>query len=242
MSQARVKRSHGWTAVPNAIMRDGSLRLVSKVLYSLLAGFSADFKFSRRTLESMTGSSRDTVQAGLKELEVLGYLTRERSRGDGGRWVWTYELHDSPQPVLPVPVQPAPVPPVPVKPVILRRPEERTTEQEDHVQGLAGASQALGELFLGHGRGTSTEIMRELILTARAIGATPVEVQQTAHDVLTELPRAKTAKVVSYVIERLTDRMRSRGVSVGLNTFSERPHAQVRELTEEEKNACIPFH
>lgn len=46
---------------------------------------------------------RDAIQGALRELERCGYLRRIRERGEGGRWVWRWDLSDdaslTPEPV-----------------------------------------------------------------------------------------------------------------------------------------------
>lgn len=267
MTTCRVQKhtlAPGWTQAPNNLMRDPRIKSVAKVIYVLIAGFSADFDFTRKTLEFMAGVKRDAVQAALRELEQHGYLSRTRQRNNLGRWEYSYELTtpaESGENHLrevtkkvsktvqhrPVPVQPVPDPPVPVKPASLRRTEPKDQTNNTIVRARAASEPEaplveLQALFRKHKRPASPAFVNRLLNETRARGAQLHDVVSVATEVLTKFRRASPHKVAEYVIERLGRQLRRMSeLAVGHNTYDHSRTREVRVLTDEEALRCIPF-
>ena len=67
--------------VENVVMRDPSISLAAKGLYSVLATYAGDKNYcfpSRKTLMRDTGITKDTLTKHLQTLIDAGYVTKER--------------------------------------------------------------------------------------------------------------------------------------------------------------------
>lgn len=72
------KMKRDFTQVPNPILRTPKLNFKLKGLLSYLLSKDADYDFSYERIILETEDKRDSILAGLKELEKKGYLKRER--------------------------------------------------------------------------------------------------------------------------------------------------------------------
>lgn len=115
----RHKHDHEYTVVPNSLLRDKriSIRDIGLLVYML--SLPDGWQFSVAGLsEVLPLDGKDAVAKSLTSIEAAGYLSRERTRGTGGKLgpvIWTVSDVPSPQPVLPDTVLPDTDSPHPVK-------------------------------------------------------------------------------------------------------------------------------
>lgn len=96
----RVEHSKNYTCIANDAIRDKRLSLKARGLHHLLLSYPDNWRVSVEHLseEASDKDKRTAVQEGLKELESLGYLTREKTRDDKGRMCgWEYVIRELPQ-------------------------------------------------------------------------------------------------------------------------------------------------
>lgn len=77
--------AHGFTQVPNVILRDKSLSVGAKIVYACLLSYAWQKEScfpGQETLADDCGISKRSVVSALKELETVGYLEKVR-RGLG---------------------------------------------------------------------------------------------------------------------------------------------------------------
>lgn len=83
--------AHGFTQVPNVVLRDSSLSAGAKLCYALLLSYAwqKDSCFpGQEALAKDAGASRRSIVRFLKELEKSGYLEKKR-RGLGKTNIYT---------------------------------------------------------------------------------------------------------------------------------------------------------
>ena len=90
----KIKRGEGFTVLPNSLLRDDRLSLKTKGLFCMMLSFPGDWAYSVGGLVSVCGAGRDAIRAAMRELEAAGYLDRERTHNEDGRFVgMVYTLH-----------------------------------------------------------------------------------------------------------------------------------------------------
>lgn len=120
----KVHQSH-YTVIDNVPLRDKTLSFRATGLLCYLLSLPDDWKISGKQLSSAKTDGRDSVFAALKELEVAGYVKREKINDEKGRLVnlchvseipHNFEKENIKDGVSPVPACPDTVRPVTVKP------------------------------------------------------------------------------------------------------------------------------
>ncbi len=84
MSFIRVEKNRNYTVMSNYHLRDKRMSLKAKGLLSYMLSCSDEWNFTVKGLESVLKEGRDSIRAGLEELEKLGYLVREQQRTETG--------------------------------------------------------------------------------------------------------------------------------------------------------------
>ena len=91
----RIKRQEGFTVLPNGLLRDPRLTLKTKGLFCMMLSFPEDWTFSVGGLMSVCDTGGDALRSALGELEEAGYLERERTHSESGRFGGSvYTLHE----------------------------------------------------------------------------------------------------------------------------------------------------
>jgi pyruvate/2-oxoglutarate dehydrogenase complex dihydrolipoamide acyltransferase (E2) component len=88
----------GWVMVPRGIVRDTRLSFKAMGLVTYLASHDSGFRMTREFLGRAAKDGKESIESGLRELRVLGYLTVEQARDDKGRLAdgSDYVLHREP--------------------------------------------------------------------------------------------------------------------------------------------------
>jgi DnaD/phage-associated family protein len=92
----RAKRKTNFTIISNVGMNDERLSFKAKGLLAYLLTKPDDWRVNERHLETVGPDGVTAVRAALKELELCGYLQRDRERDDQGLFVWTSIVYDEP--------------------------------------------------------------------------------------------------------------------------------------------------
>lgn len=101
MSDAKISfvRHDGFTVLPNDVVRNKDLSLKTKGLLLVMQSLPPEWDFTVSGLCSITGTGKDAIGASLRELEKCGYLTREQSHGEKGKFagsVYVLDVYRSP--------------------------------------------------------------------------------------------------------------------------------------------------
>lgn len=87
--------TQGWTSIPNTLIRDKSLSIEARWLWSFIHSHHGTFVLRMAQMQEMAGVGRDKMRAMLKELEGSGYLTREQKASTDGKYgLIAYHLHN----------------------------------------------------------------------------------------------------------------------------------------------------
>lgn len=119
--------SDNYTITSNSAIEDKSISLKARMILVYLLSRPPGWVTSAERLAT-TISEKDglsAIKSGLRELEQAGYLTRTRTRTDGGRWRWDHTITDRPS-VENRPVEEAS--PQVSEPTTSRKPQESVVE------------------------------------------------------------------------------------------------------------------
>lgn len=81
----RVAKVRDYTTVSNYYLRDKTLSLKAKGLFTLILSLPEDWRFTIRGLSAICKEGVESIGTTLNELEKSGYLVRRRVRGADGR-------------------------------------------------------------------------------------------------------------------------------------------------------------
>lgn len=84
MSVFRVQHNKNYTVVNNTIITDSRISWKAKGIWLYAFSRPDDWTFYLKDIIKNGADGRDSVRAGLKELEECGYLTRSQSRNEDG--------------------------------------------------------------------------------------------------------------------------------------------------------------
>lgn len=92
-----IRSADPYTRISNASLRDARLSFKARGLLAYLLSHANGFDLSAAALLAVTTDGRDAINAGIHELERLGYLARVQVRGVAGRLGSThYAVADDP--------------------------------------------------------------------------------------------------------------------------------------------------
>ncbi|MEG0780641.1 MAG: helix-turn-helix domain-containing protein [Oscillospiraceae bacterium] len=96
MSECTIKsgRKAGFTVIYNSMLKDNRISLRAKGLFAIMVSLPDDWSYTVSGLASHVGVSKDVVRASFRELESVGYLIREQSHGNRGKFggnVYTWQ-------------------------------------------------------------------------------------------------------------------------------------------------------
>lgn len=94
MNKLKIKDRYGVT--PNDVLNNTKLTFKAKGLFGFIQSKPDGWDFSVERICLQTKDGRDSVIAGLKELEDAGYLKRTRYQDERGNWYCEYLLTEIP--------------------------------------------------------------------------------------------------------------------------------------------------
>ena len=135
----RVRRSGGYTVLPNGILRDTGLSLKTKGLFAIILSLPEDWDYSVAGLATVAGCGRDAIRSALGEMEQAGYLIRTRSHGEGGKFAGViYDIRDVAAPLSENPTMEEEAPlsgkPTSAEPTLERPSSENPTQLNKELQ------------------------------------------------------------------------------------------------------------
>lgn len=90
----------GFLLIRNDVVRDARLSYRARGLLCAMLSFPDNWQFNRDWLAACSaGEGQRAVRTALRELEDIGYLVRERTRLNKGRFGWDHVVYDTPQDV-----------------------------------------------------------------------------------------------------------------------------------------------
>lgn len=93
----RVRRTKGFTVVPDAALRDAGLSFKARGLLAYLLSMPDGWEHGgAEGIAEQSKEGRDAIRSGLQELEDAGYLHRSRHQDDHGRWSTEWIVVDQP--------------------------------------------------------------------------------------------------------------------------------------------------
>lgn len=93
----RSRRSKHFTIVDNAVLEDERISFRAKGVLVFVLSKPDNWKISERHLARVGHEGVTAIRAALKELELAGYIERQRIKGEGGRFEWESVVFDTPQ-------------------------------------------------------------------------------------------------------------------------------------------------
>lgn len=108
MSVIRTRKTKNYTVVDNRYLKNTTLSLRSKGLFTQILSLPDDWEYSISGLACINRDGEDSIRAGIKELEQAGYIIRLPKRDSLGKFQgYEYIIHEHPLPVPPSPGCPA---------------------------------------------------------------------------------------------------------------------------------------
>jgi len=136
MTIYRAEHKKNYTVVNNFICKDNRLSWKAKGIWLYAFSRPDDWEFNLSDLLNQATDGKDSVYAGLKELEKYGYLLREQTRQEGKFSKADWVFHETPQEVkkcLPQPENPHTENPHTENPPLLST-KELSTEKKQQQQ------------------------------------------------------------------------------------------------------------
>lgn len=97
MAVFRVEKTKDYTVMANHHLKNKRLSLKAKGLLSMILSLPDDWNYTTRGLASICKDGVDSLGTALKELEIAGYILRNRLRDDKGRITDTeYVIYETP--------------------------------------------------------------------------------------------------------------------------------------------------
>lgn len=110
------KEAVPFAMVPNELLNDKRISLKAKGLFAFVNSKPDNWHFSGKSIAGQTGESLHAVRLGLQELEMFGYLKRQKSQNSSGYFQVDYYLFFNPMSEIPTSVKPTSELPMSEKP------------------------------------------------------------------------------------------------------------------------------
>ena len=119
MAASRIDKTRDYTVMSNHHLRNTGLSLKAKGLLSLMLSLPEEWDYATKGLAHICKDGVDSICAGVRELEELGYVIRERVRNENGQ-LGAIEYTILEQPIEPSPKREKPKQenPVQVNPIL----------------------------------------------------------------------------------------------------------------------------
>ena len=103
MSVFRINKTRDFTIMSNSHFKEKKMSLKAKGLLSLMLSLPDDWQYNLKGLVTLSKDGKDSVMAGLAELEEFGYLRRERTKDESGKFSGiVYHIYETPQKENPI--------------------------------------------------------------------------------------------------------------------------------------------
>jgi DNA-binding transcriptional regulator GbsR (MarR family) len=99
MAKIIIKNRYG--VVPNALLNNTELTFRAKGVYAYIQSKPDGWEFSAERISAQTKEGLTAVRMALRELEEIGYLSRQKQRSPKGYLNYEYQLFDTPTEVSP---------------------------------------------------------------------------------------------------------------------------------------------
>ena len=97
MAIFRVHKSNNFTAIDNNIFKNKDMSYKATGLLCTMLSLPNEWDFSVKGLITLKSDKRASIESALKELEILGYLTRTKVRNTSGIIIdWQYDIYEQP--------------------------------------------------------------------------------------------------------------------------------------------------
>lgn len=91
-----TKKIDKQTSIKTKILEEQSLSYRAKGIYSYLVSRPENWKYNMQNLINTSTDGRESVQKGIKELEIIGLLKRTKAQNVEGKFVsWNWEIYDT---------------------------------------------------------------------------------------------------------------------------------------------------
>lgn len=98
MATIKVDKTRDYTVMSNYHFKEKKMSLKAKGLLSMMLSLPDTWDYSIAGLVKLSKDGKDSVMAGLAELEKFGYLTRERKTNEKGQFSGIeYTIYEKPQ-------------------------------------------------------------------------------------------------------------------------------------------------
>lgn len=97
MGVLKKRRSKHFTQIDNSAINDKSLSWKALGIYTYLMSKPDEWKYYLSEICLNAKDGKDSTVAGIKELEIAGYLVRHRVNNPDGKFDYDYEIFDEPQ-------------------------------------------------------------------------------------------------------------------------------------------------
>ena len=87
-----------FTVIDNTIFKDTRLSLKDKGLFCQMISLPDNWNFSIKGITALCDDGKDSIRAGMENLEKYGYLTRKQARDEGGSFSgYDYYIYQNPE-------------------------------------------------------------------------------------------------------------------------------------------------
>lgn len=98
MAVCRIEKTKDYTVMANHHLRNKDLSLKAKGLLSLMLSLPEDWDYTVKGLAYICKDGIDSINGAMKELEITGYISRQRIRNEKGQLTTTeYTIREYPQ-------------------------------------------------------------------------------------------------------------------------------------------------
>lgn len=101
MPTFRVNKTKDYTVLSNHHLRNKEMSLKAKGLLSVILSLPDNWEYSINGFVAISKESKSSIQSTIKELEKLGYVTRERKQGSDGKFFYEYNVFERPLTEIP---------------------------------------------------------------------------------------------------------------------------------------------
>jgi hypothetical protein len=88
-----IQPKTNYTIVSNNILRDKTISMKAKGLYTIMRALPDNWNFSVIGLASLSSDMKEATQSAIWELEKAGYLSRQKLNDENGYFDWEYTLY-----------------------------------------------------------------------------------------------------------------------------------------------------